>query len=153
MTIPYPSNQTLPAFGTAAFGVAASGDPPLSFQWRRNETNLTGRTDAILTLTNVQPADAGHYTVVVSNPAASVTSSNALLRVLVSPSIFNVGQTTTLSFSFASEDALKYFIEYKSQLSDPSWSPLRAETGNGGVISITDTIGPELTRFYRIRVE
>jgi hypothetical protein len=60
---------------------------------------------------------------------------------------------STLSFSFASENALNYFIEYKNNLDDPGWTPLRNATGNGSVIPIIDTIGPEPTRFYRVRVE
>jgi polygalacturonase/PKD repeat protein len=39
-----------------------------------------------LTLTNVQPGDAGTYSVVVSNPVGSVTSSNAVLTVNTGPS-------------------------------------------------------------------
>jgi hypothetical protein len=40
-----------------------------------------------LTLTNVQPGDAGIYTLVVTNDFGSITSSNAILTVLVPPSI------------------------------------------------------------------
>jgi len=134
--------------------VMARGDPPLSYQWRRNEMDLAGKTDSTLTLTNVQATNAGTYTVVVSSGADSVTSSNALLRVLVPPTIINPAQSgASVSFSFPSENALNYFIEYKDNLEKAGWTLLRNETGNGAVIPITDTIGLQPARFYRVRVE
>jgi 8-oxo-dGTP pyrophosphatase MutT (NUDIX family) len=46
----------------------ASGDAPLSYQWRRNGTDLLGATNSSLTLASVQPGDSGVYLVLVSNP-------------------------------------------------------------------------------------
>jgi len=149
-----PQSVTVAVGGTATFSVTASGDPPLSYQWRRNDADLAGKTDSTLALVNVQATNAGIYTVVVSNNADSVTSSNALLRVLVPPSFINVARSgASFGFSFASENALSYFIEYKTNLDEPNWSLLRTETGNGAAIPVADTIGPDATRFYRIRVE
>jgi T5SS/PEP-CTERM-associated repeat protein len=149
-----PQTVTVPAGGTATFSVTASGDPPLSYQWRRNDADLAGKTDSTLTLINVQTTNAGIYVVVVRNSAGSVTSSNALLRVLVPPAIINPAQSgASFSFSFPGENSLNYFIEYKNNLVEASWTLLRNETGNGAVIPITDIIGLEPARFYRIRVE
>jgi T5SS/PEP-CTERM-associated repeat protein len=149
-----PQTVTVPAGGTATFSVTASGDPPLSYQWRRNDADLAGKTDSRLTLINVQATNAGIYLVIVSNSAGSVTSSNALLRVLVPPAIINPARSgASFSFSFVGENALNYFIEYKNNLDEASWTLLRNETGSGAVIPITDTIGLEPARFYRIRAE
>ena len=63
------------------FSVAASGPGPLSYQWRKGGTELTGRTNATLALLNLTTNMAGLYSVVISNPGGSVTSSNALLTV------------------------------------------------------------------------
>jgi len=41
------------------------------------EGDVIGATTPTLTLSNVQPAQAGTYSVVVSNPSGSVTSANA----------------------------------------------------------------------------
>src|SRR5206468_2375479 len=82
-----PASRSVDAGTTVRFKVEAAGTPPLSYQWQFNGVGLTngssarGATTASLTLTNVQPAQAGNYTVVVSNAAGSVTSSNALLTV------------------------------------------------------------------------
>jgi PKD repeat protein len=78
-----PTNQTVIAGATASFQVVASGSAPLSYQWFFNQTNLlAGATNAALTLTNAQSANAGSYNVVVSYSCSSVTSQVAILRVL-----------------------------------------------------------------------
>jgi T5SS/PEP-CTERM-associated repeat protein len=70
------------------------------------------------------------------------------------PVIVNVDRTgNAVRFSFDSENGFAYTVEHKIVLNDPSWTVLRTETGTGSSISITNTIGPEPTRFYRVRVE
>ena len=59
----------------------------LSYQWQFDGTNIYNATNASLVLTNLQTAEAGTYTVTVSNLAGVVTSSNAVLTVL-SPPVF-----------------------------------------------------------------
>ncbi len=87
-----PSISTQPAGLTvipgqnATFTVVADGSQPLNYQWYHNtNTPLTGAASPTLTLTNVQPGDAGSYSVVVSNTTASVTSSYAILIVNTNP--------------------------------------------------------------------
>ena len=85
--ITQPQDQTniLPG-ATATFSVVASGTDPLSYQWYYNtNTLLTNATDSILTITNVQPGNAGSYSVAVSNLAGGVISSNAFLTVNTNP--------------------------------------------------------------------
>jgi hypothetical protein len=67
--------------GTASFSVTATGSGPLSYAWLFNDVNILGASSAALTLTNVQPAMAGAYKVIVSNPYGSVTSVVATLTV------------------------------------------------------------------------
>ena len=71
----------------ATFGVAASGTGPLYYQWRFNGTGATANSNtyASYTWTNVQPADAGGYSVVVSNRYNTATSAAAVLTVLTNP--------------------------------------------------------------------
>jgi endonuclease/exonuclease/phosphatase family metal-dependent hydrolase len=77
-----PQNQAAIAGNNATFNVLASGAPTLDYQWRFNGTNIPGATATTYTRTNVQPADAGPYLVVVTNPFGSITSSPAVLSVL-----------------------------------------------------------------------
>ena len=74
------------------FSVTATGTAPLSYQWRKGGSNISGATSATYSMTNVQAADAGTYSVVVSNSAGSVTSANATLT--VSPAAVGPAITT-----------------------------------------------------------
>src|SRR6185437_13956669 len=84
-----PTNQTIMGGGAVTFAVAASGLPPLRYQWFFNDTNtpVSGATNSFLVLTNLQPSQAGSYFVQVSDPFATILSSNALLNVAVTPNI------------------------------------------------------------------
>jgi hypothetical protein len=85
-----PLDLTVVSNGTATFSVAASGTPPISFRWRKNNITVSnptvsaGPTNATLILTHVTSADAATYNVAVTNIAgqASALSSNAVLTVL-----------------------------------------------------------------------
>jgi hypothetical protein len=111
-----PQNQTAVAGQNASFSVAAIGLGTLSYQWGFNGTTLTGATNSALTSTNVQPTNAGSYTVVVSNYEGSVTSVVATLTVNVpatitnqpQPQTVNVGQTATFSAGAIGTPNLSY---------------------------------------------
>jgi pectate lyase len=84
--ITQPQDTTVLPGDTAIFTVEAGGSEPLSYQWYYNTNTLVnGATDSTLTLTNVQPGQAGVYSVIVSNLAGSITSSNATLNVNTNP--------------------------------------------------------------------
>jgi len=84
-----PANATVTAGQTATFSVTASGTTPLSYQWRRGGTNISGATSASYTLQNTTSSDNGaQFSVVVTNSAGSVTSSNATLTVTTGTSLF-----------------------------------------------------------------
>jgi hypothetical protein len=74
-----PSSSTVDQDGSVVFSVTATG--ATTYQWQRNGNSLSGKTSASLALSNVQPTDAGSYTVVVSNSAGSITSNAAILTV------------------------------------------------------------------------
>ena len=80
--ITQPQSQSVCVGCTASFGVNCQSVLPLTYQWRMNGTNLPGATNNPLVLTNVNYSQAGSYSVVVSNSAGAVTSSNALLSVV-----------------------------------------------------------------------
>ena len=71
---------------TASFSVEASGTLPLIYQWKKGNTNIPGATDKTYTTDLMSIADSGvDYSVVVSNSAGAVSSSNARLTVNKSP--------------------------------------------------------------------
>ncbi|MHC1766199.1 MAG: immunoglobulin domain-containing protein [Verrucomicrobiia bacterium] len=82
----------------AEFSVSATHLLPLSFQWQLGGVDLPGATNATLALTNVQPSQAGAYTVIVSNALGIATSEPATLTVLppVPPEILSQPQSQTV---------------------------------------------------------
>ena len=68
------SDQTVNAGAPVSFFVVASGTAPLSYQWRKDGTNILGATSATNAIAAAQATDAGSYTVVVTNVAGSITS-------------------------------------------------------------------------------
>ena len=82
-----PLGQRLVLGNGVAFNVAVSGTAPFNYQWRFNVGNLLNATNVIYAIPAVGTNNTGNYSVVVTNFAGSVTSSNALLVVLVPPSL------------------------------------------------------------------
>src|SRR5262249_50367992 len=77
-----PADRTVSSGQTATFTVVASGTAPLSYQWRKNGTAISGATSASYTTPAETTADSGAtFSVVVTNSAGSVTSRNAVLTV------------------------------------------------------------------------
>jgi len=77
----HPVPQTIASGGTASFTVAAAVASPLSYQWRKNGVAISAATNATLILPLVLTADAGNYSVVLTNTAGSVVSEAASLGV------------------------------------------------------------------------
>jgi sugar lactone lactonase YvrE len=77
--------------------VSATGTAPLTYQWRFSGTNLASATASSYTIVNAQASNAGPYSVVVSNSLGSITSSNALLTVILAPIITNQPQSLTIN--------------------------------------------------------
>jgi uncharacterized delta-60 repeat protein len=116
-----PASQTNDAGTTVVFRVLAGGSIPLNFQWRSDGVpladggNRAGTGTAALTLANVLSADAGGYSVVVSNGLGSVTSAVATLAVIdpaiaVQPvsQLGQPGQSVTFSVTAAGTAPLAY---------------------------------------------
>jgi hypothetical protein len=73
------------------FQITSGGTPPLSYRWRKNQTNLfdsgniTGSATTNLILGNLSPSDTAIYDVVVTNAYGRLTSSAATLTVTLKP--------------------------------------------------------------------
>src|ERR1044071_5966190 len=84
---PQPNNLTVQVGSNVTMSVARSGNS-LSYQWQRNGNAIVGNASATtptLNLTNVQLADAGSYTALVSNASGGVNSNPVTLNVSVDP--------------------------------------------------------------------
>ncbi|MGB9287056.1 MAG: hypothetical protein WCB59_23815, partial [Candidatus Sulfotelmatobacter sp.] len=115
-----PANQSVVAGQTATFSVTAAGTAPLSYQWQKGTTAITGATAASYATPATTTAENGtQYKVVVSNAAGNVTSDAATLTVTataVAPTItqqpasatVTAGQTATFSVTASGTDPLSY---------------------------------------------
>ena len=77
-----PIDQGVMAGSNATFSVTADGTPRPTYAWQFNGSAIAGATDMTLTISNVQPSNAGTYTVAISNNHGFVMSSPATLIAL-----------------------------------------------------------------------
>ena len=87
-----PASQTVTAGAAAKFSVTATGSAPLKYEWRKNNTAISGATtDSYTTPATTMADDKSTYTVLVSNSEGAATSAAAVLTVNAN------GSTTSLS--------------------------------------------------------
>jgi polygalacturonase/PKD repeat protein len=80
------SDQMLVPGQNATFTVVVDGSLPLYYQWYYDTNSvLVGATNSSFTLLDVQPTNAGVYSVIISNPIGTASSSNAVLTVNTNP--------------------------------------------------------------------
>lgn len=77
-----PTGATICSGQTTQLCVTASGSGTLTYQWRRDGSNVSGATSSCYTANS-----AGSYQCIVSNACGSVTSSAAVVTVNSAPSI------------------------------------------------------------------
>jgi hypothetical protein len=92
-----PQSQTVVAGVNVSFMVAASGVPAPKYQWYLGGVAVSGATKATLTIVNPKAANAGTYTVTVTNALGTVTSNPATLTVILPPAITTQPKSQTVS--------------------------------------------------------
>ena len=85
-----PRSQNVPIAKTVTLTVLAAGVQPMTYQWRKNGTNLVGKTSNTLVLPNIQFSDAGSYSVAIANSNGSGTSAEAILTPYLEPPVILV---------------------------------------------------------------
>ena len=83
-----PASQRVVAGRTVTLEVLAY--PAATYQWQRNGVDITGATDSVLSIPNVQQANAGTYRVIVSNSDGSTPSADAVLSVINPEDLFHL---------------------------------------------------------------
>jgi hypothetical protein len=117
-----PSDLVVNLGDTASFSVTAAPiapcSTPISYQWRHNGVNVANGTDANLSIPNAQTADAGVYSVLITNSLGSITSSNVTLHVVdVANQVIGTG-TGLLGLYYSNHLSTAPF------LGTPSWTNL-----------------------------
>ena len=130
------------------FTVTAGGSAPLSYQWRKTSVPIGGATGSSLVLTNLQLADAGNYSVVISNSVSSVTSSNAYLTM-------NPAGVSLALYSGITIDGvvgLTYGIQYSTDLTSTNGWRGMANVTLGAPTELWFDVYPasKPQRYYRI---
>lgn len=120
-----PTNEALLDGMTAVFSVGIGTNALMYYQWRENGANMvdggqfSGATTSSLTITNVSSQNALSYSVVLSNAAGTLVSSNATLTIVASKPVL-VEEPTNLSvlpgapatFSVAAVGNTPYFYHW-----------------------------------------
>lgn len=150
-----PQNQEGLASGSVTFSVSVNGSAPLRYQWEHDGKTVEGGTNSMFTLNNLQPEDAGAYSVTVFNDAGSVTSQSATLSVRFGAFIFThpasatrrVGESVTFSVSAYTESTLTYQWRFNGSpiagANSASYTINSAQYANTGTydVVLTDAAG------------
>jgi uncharacterized protein DUF4082/HYDIN/CFA65/VesB family protein/immunoglobulin I-set domain protein len=93
-----PVSQTVIAGQSATFSTANVGTDPLTYQWQKNGSPISGATSSSYTIPPASTSDNGsQFSVVLTNSAGSVVSNAAVLTLKLPSLILN---TSTNSLSF-----------------------------------------------------
>jgi len=94
------NSSSVTAGSAASFSVVASGTAPLTYQWIKDGSSISGATSSTYSISSTSTSNAGSYTVVITNSAGSVTSNAATLTVTAAagtaPRLSNLSVRTAL---------------------------------------------------------
>ncbi len=88
-----PQSQVAVLGLSLSLNVAATGDGPITYQWRKDGAVIPGATTPVITIGTVSAAAAGTYSVAIISPTSSIVSAPAVIT--VEPP--NPGRLTNLS--------------------------------------------------------
>jgi hypothetical protein len=144
-----PVNQSIVTGSNATFSVVANGTATLTYQWTKNNTNLSdggntiGSSSNLLALNPITTNDTGPYTVIVTNNYGSVTSSVASLLVGIPPQTLNIFyyQNNSLILSMTGTPGFPYGLQETTNLTPPAnWQSIgNIMADTNGLWSFTDT--------------
>jgi hypothetical protein len=92
-----PVAQAVASGASATLSVATTSSTPVALQWYLNGSAIAGATQATYAVPVAQSANAGSYTVSISNAAGSVTTQPALLRLLSTARLTNLAVRTAMA--------------------------------------------------------
>ncbi len=142
------------ARGTAvALTAAAGGTTPLAYQWWRNSSRVSQKTNASLTFLDPQSQDAGNYFVTVTNVAGAATSSIAKLSVISTPYYYLNTPSNLFISAFPATRGYQYAVDCAAQPTAGFWW-LQTNTfaDYGGIVWVTNSTRFSNALFFRVHL-
>jgi hypothetical protein len=149
-----PGDATVLRGSPVEFSVSATGTD-LNYQWQYEGLDIEGATNSTLVVADAQAHNAGRYVAIIKNAVGSLSSTPALLTVLVPPRIMEfLGLSAPaglpLILTVNSDPGVGYVLDVSANLSD--WAPLTTFTNDAGIMELIDAdVTNVLPRFYRFR--
>jgi hypothetical protein len=157
------TNQTVEYGGNATFTIAASGTPPLSYQWSLDGTPIFGAASNSVTLVNIQLPNHT-VSVTITNPYASATDTATLTVVNTNPPVTTLIAAPVITGVVASPDGSftlslagtigdTYVLETATNFfATGGWQPVATNTlETNAVWQFNDTGATNFAqRFYRL---
>ena len=154
LIVTQPVGLDLQAGQNAELTVSAQGVDPLSYQWQHNGVDIAGATGAVLALQSVRVDQAGSYTVVVSNPFATLLSQPAVVNVVPVESrivSFERLADRTIELVLTGPIGARAVVEVSNDLFE--WTELVNLPIVSTPFRTIDSAAPNFdARFYRVRV-
>ena len=176
--MPYPvaTFTTQPMANTSAtvgsdvtITAAATGEGALTYQWRKGGSPIAdgpsgtgssyaGATTLALTISGVSAADAGDYTVVVTNPGGAATSTVSTLAITtgaIAPSIVGSPASATgsvngsASFSVSANGTAPLSFQWQKSLNNVDFADIPGATASTFALS---PLGTADAGYYRVVV-
>jgi hypothetical protein len=104
--ITQPQDANVNSGQAASFSCLVSGDLPISYQWRKNGSLISGAINNIYDIASASETDIGSYSVIATNAAASVDSAFVHLSINEAPSI----QTQPISVTGDSGSSCQFYV-------------------------------------------
>ena len=145
-------NVSIPTVAADSGGVAVDGTLPI------NQTNLSASN---LTITNWPPGAAlwlGWQMTDDTGKAQGLGIDNLNFSANITPPSTPIPLNiqisgTSLLLAWPTIEGQTYQLEYKTDLTDPTWTPLgNPMTGTGGTLTTTNNLGSASQLFFRLQV-
>jgi hypothetical protein len=162
------TNQILAPGEEATFTIQLFDDilniPPSVVQWRKDGRNIPGATNVVthgyfapttsITITNVQPEDAGVYDIFAQGIYQPAISFELYLNVQVinGPGVLQSPRTAGPAFlaNLVGIPGRQYDVQWSTNLSD--WYDLLTVTNLTGTVTVSNSLATGSAQFYRTKL-
>lgn len=151
-----PASTTVGVGAPVNLSVTVAGTEPLTYQWQRNGTPVSGATSATLQLPAADVSQAGAYRVLVGNALGNVLSEAATVSVLAPPAILSgpatlyraAGQTAKFEVNASGAAPLGYQWFFNGEPADLS---ALGATANGASLEFS-AVATAAVGAYQVKV-